>query len=43
MKRSVLFGFLLLLTFDTASQVGVKLAGERIGTGADLEWLARGA
>lgn len=41
MKRSILLGFLLLLTFDTASQVGVKLAGERIGTGADAAWLLR--
>jgi multidrug transporter EmrE-like cation transporter len=40
-KRSILLGFLLLLTFDTASQVGVKLAGERIGTGADVAWLLR--
>ncbi len=41
MKRSVLLGFLLLLTFDPASKVGVKLAGERIGTGSDLDWLMR--
>lgn len=41
MRRSILLGFLLLLTFDTASQVGVKLAGERIGTGGDLDWLMR--
>jgi multidrug transporter EmrE-like cation transporter len=40
-RRSILLGFLLLLTFDTAAQVGVKLAGERIGTGADLAWLMR--
>jgi multidrug transporter EmrE-like cation transporter len=40
-RRSILLGFLLLLTFDTASQVGVKLAGERIGTGGDLDWLMR--
>jgi multidrug transporter EmrE-like cation transporter len=35
------FGFLLLLTFDTASQVGIKLAGERIGTGWDAAWFWR--
>jgi multidrug transporter EmrE-like cation transporter len=40
-RRSILLGFLLLLTFDTASQVGIKLAGERIGIGHDLEWLRR--
>jgi multidrug transporter EmrE-like cation transporter len=40
-RRSILLGFLLLLTFDTASQIGVKLAGERIGTGSDLDWLVR--
>jgi multidrug transporter EmrE-like cation transporter len=39
MKRTILLGFLLLLTFDTAAQVGVKLAGERIGSGADVRWL----
>lgn len=41
MKRTVLLGFLLLLTFDTASQVGVKLAGERIGIGEGGLWLVR--
>jgi multidrug transporter EmrE-like cation transporter len=40
-RRSIVLGFLLLLAFDTASQVGVKLAGERIGTGADAAWLMR--
>jgi multidrug transporter EmrE-like cation transporter len=40
-KRSLLLGFLLLLTFDTAAQVGVKLAGNRIGTGGDWAWLVR--
>jgi multidrug transporter EmrE-like cation transporter len=40
-KRAILFGFLLLLVFDTAAQVGIKLAGERIGTGADTAWLMR--
>jgi drug/metabolite transporter (DMT)-like permease len=39
MKRTVLLGFLLLLTFDTASQVLIKLAGERIGTGDAATWL----
>ena len=41
MRRSILLGFLLLLTFDTAGQVGVKLAGERIGVGGDALWLLR--
>lgn len=41
MRRSILLGFLLLLTFDTASQIGMKLAGERIGIGHGLEWLLR--
>jgi len=40
-RRSILLGFLLLLSFDTASQVAVKLAGERIGTGSDAAWLMR--
>jgi drug/metabolite transporter (DMT)-like permease len=40
-KRSVIIGFLLLLAFDTAAQVGVKLAGERIGEATPGEWLAR--
>jgi multidrug transporter EmrE-like cation transporter len=40
-RRAILLGFLLLLTFDTAAQVGVKLASERIGTGADLDWVLR--
>jgi multidrug transporter EmrE-like cation transporter len=39
MKRIVLLGFLLLLTFDTAAQVCMKLAGERIGTGELPAWL----
>ena len=41
MRRSILLGFALLLTFDTASQVGLKLAGERIGGGEDAAWLVR--
>lgn len=41
MRRWILLGFLLLLTFDTASQIGIKLAGERIGIGHDLAWLRR--
>ena len=41
MRRSILLGFLLLLTFDTASQIGIKLAGERIGIGQGAEWLLR--
>lgn len=41
MRRSILLGFLLLLTFDTASQVGIKLAGERIGGGEIATWLMR--
>jgi len=40
-KRTILLGFLLLLTFDTAGQLGMKLAGDRIGTGADADWLMR--
>lgn len=31
----------MLVFFDTAGQVGVKLAGLRIGTGADAAWLIR--
>jgi multidrug transporter EmrE-like cation transporter len=40
MRRSILLGFLLLLTFDTAGQVGIKLAGDRIGGGDIQAWLA---
>jgi multidrug transporter EmrE-like cation transporter len=40
-RRTVLLGFLLLLTFDTASQVCIKFAGERIGVGQDPVWLLR--
>ncbi len=41
MRRAILLGFLLLLTFDTSGQVGIKLAGERIGIGEDVGWLLR--
>ena len=41
MRRAILLGFLLLLTFDTSGQVGIKLAGERIGVGEDVGWLLR--
>ena len=41
MKRSVLTGFLLLLVLDTAAQVGIKLAGERIGEAMLIDWLRR--
>jgi multidrug transporter EmrE-like cation transporter len=40
-RKTVLLGFALLLTFDTASQVGIKFAGERIGSGGDAAWLTR--
>jgi drug/metabolite transporter (DMT)-like permease len=40
-RRAILLGFLLLLTFDTASQVAIKLAGERIGISGDAQWLVR--
>jgi multidrug transporter EmrE-like cation transporter len=40
-RRAILLGFLLLLTFDTAGQVGIKFAGERIGAGQDAGWLVR--
>jgi multidrug transporter EmrE-like cation transporter len=41
LKRSILLGFLLLLSFDTFAQVGIKFAGERIGETALSEWLRR--
>lgn len=41
MKRAIILGFLLLLTFDTLSQVGIKLAGARIEVAADGAWLLR--
>ena len=41
MRRSLLLGFLLLLTFDTLSQVGIKIAGQRIEGAADGAWLLR--
>jgi multidrug transporter EmrE-like cation transporter len=40
-RATILLGFALLLTFDTASQVAIKLAGSRIGIGDDLDWLLR--
>ena len=41
LKRSILLGFLLLLSFDTFAQVGIKLAGERIGEAVLSDWLRR--
>jgi multidrug transporter EmrE-like cation transporter len=41
MKRSILLGFLLLLVLDTACQVGIKIAGERIAQAGDLAWIVR--
>jgi multidrug transporter EmrE-like cation transporter len=41
LKRSILLGFLLLLSFDTFAQVGIKLAGERIGEAVLGDWLGR--
>ncbi len=41
MKRSALLGFALLLSFDTLSQVGIKLAGDRIDGAGAGPWLAR--
>lgn len=41
MRRSILLGFLLLLTFDTGGQVGMKLAADRIGEMDLGAWLAR--
>jgi multidrug transporter EmrE-like cation transporter len=41
MKRSMLLGFLLLLSFDTASQIAIKIAGDRITGAASGAWLAR--
>ena len=41
MRKAVLLGFLLLLTIDTASNVLIKLAGDRIGAfSLDAAWLA---
>jgi multidrug transporter EmrE-like cation transporter len=41
MRKAVLLGFLLLLTIDTASNVLIKLAGDRIGAFAlDPAWFA---
>jgi multidrug transporter EmrE-like cation transporter len=41
LRRTILLGFLLLLAFDTAAQVGIKLAGERIGDATVGAWLHR--
>jgi len=41
MRRAILLGFLLLLTFDTAAQVGMKLAGMRIDAASTGAWLER--
>ena len=42
MNRFILLGFLLLMSIDTASQVCIKLAGNRIGPFEfDAAWLAR--
>jgi multidrug transporter EmrE-like cation transporter len=41
-NRYILLGFLLLMSIDTASQVCIKLAGNRIGPFEfDATWLAR--
>jgi multidrug transporter EmrE-like cation transporter len=41
-NRFILLGFLLLMSIDTASQVCIKLAGNRIGPFEfDATWLAR--
>jgi multidrug transporter EmrE-like cation transporter len=41
LKPRILFGFLLLLAFDTMAQVATKLAGERVGVAEILTWLER--
>ncbi|MGE5510935.1 MAG: EamA family transporter [Bacteroidota bacterium] len=41
MRRAILLGFLLLLTFDTASQVFMKLAAEGITRMDDGAWLSK--
>jgi multidrug transporter EmrE-like cation transporter len=42
MKRAILLGFLLLMTFDTAAQVGMKFAGDRIASStSELIWVRR--
>lgn len=41
MRKAVLLGFLLLLAIDTAMQVFVKLASDRIGECCSTEWLER--
>jgi multidrug transporter EmrE-like cation transporter len=39
MKRTVLLGFLLLLAFDTAGQVGVRLAADKLADFDGVQWL----
>lgn len=42
MRKGILLGFLLLLSLDTASQISMKLAADRIADAASLEaWLLR--
>lgn len=42
MKKAILLGFLVLLALDTAAQVSMKLAADRIAGGpADVAWLTR--
>ena len=42
MKRVILIGFLLLLSFDTLSQIGMKIAGDRIASStSELIWIRR--
>ena len=42
MRKTILLGFLLLLAIDTASNVLIKLAGDRIGGfSLELGWLLR--
>ena len=41
MKRTVILGFLLLLTIDTVQQVVTKLAGNRIGACCPPGWTDR--
>lgn len=42
MRRFYIFGFLLLMAFDTMAQICFKLAGQRaLPLAADLAWLLR--
>ncbi len=42
MKRFVIIGFIILLTFDTLAQVGMKVAGDRIAAStSDLIWIRK--